>query len=117
MRIRRLKIHNFRDIRDLHIVCHDAAGTRASKRGNESQSRLDEAIDFALQVWSPLDAGDFCPFRDPLDDKLWVELTIADLTVGERKELRRHVTTQGTVMVRKTATLLGNGGTAVRYAT
>jgi putative ATP-dependent endonuclease of OLD family len=100
MRIRSLKIHNFRSIRDLSMVCEPMQVLLGPN--NHGKSNILAALEFALSTAAKLSPEDLFRFAGE-DRELWVELTFSGLSEQERSTFRTHLEPDGTFTVRRTA--------------
>lgn len=98
MRLQRLKIHNYRSIRDLDLECRTMVTLLGPN--NHGKSNLLSALEFGLSTSAKSSEEDFFTHRD--DDMFWVEMTFGELTEQEKNTFRRYVRSDGTVCVRKT---------------
>ena len=98
MRLQRLKVHNYRSIRDLDLECQTMVTLLGPN--NHGKSNLLFALEFGLSTSAKPAEGDFFTHRD--DDVFWVEMTFGELTEQEKNTFKRYVRTDGTVCVRKT---------------
>lgn len=98
MRLLRLKIHNFRSIRDLELECQ--AMVTLLGPNNHGKSNLLSALDFGLSTSAKPAVEDFFTHCD--DDTFWVEMTFCDLTAQEKNTFKRYVRSDGNFCVRKT---------------
>lgn len=103
MRISRLRVHNFRSIRDVDV----AVGPLMVLLGpnNHGKSNLLGAVESALQGSIKVQSEDFCAFRSEGDDEVWVELTFSGLTDQERGIFAKYVNAAGLVTIRRSATI------------
>ena len=98
MRLQRLKVHNFRSIRDLELVCSPMVTLLGPN--NHGKSNLLSALEFGLSTSAKPTVEDF--FAHGEGDVFWVEMTFTELTEQERKTFKRYVRSDGSVCVRKT---------------
>ena len=112
MRIRLLKIHNYRSIKELPLEC--SALLTLLGPNNHGKSNVLSALEFGLSTSAKPVEQDFFVYRDADNNELWVELTFSDLTEQERNTFKRYVFSDGTVCIRKTARIL-NGGIEISY--
>ncbi len=111
MRIAKVAIHNYRSIRCLEMRCGPLMVLLGPN--NHGKSNIVSAIEFALSTSAKPAEDDFFAFREA--NELWVELTFEDLTDQERTTFRRYVRADGSVCVRKTATLADGGEVQIAY--
>lgn len=98
MRLQRLKVHNYRSIRDLDLKCQ--AMVTLLGPNNHGKSNLLSALEFGLSTSAKPAEEDF--FAHGGDDVFWVEMTFGELTEQEKNTFKRYVRSDGTVRVRKT---------------
>jgi len=103
MRLKSLKIHNFRSIKEIELICTPL--TTLIGPNNHGKSNVLRALEFGLSTSAKLSEQDFFVFRESGDDSVWVELTFHDLTEQERKTFEKYVLSDGTICLRKTAQL------------
>lgn len=101
-----LRIHNYCSIANLEITLEDFAVLLGPN--NCGKSNVLRALEFALSNTAKPDKGCFFEFRDKGDDELWVEATFTQLTPQEQKTFEKYVRADGTIRIRKTATLNGD---------
>jgi len=106
MRIRKVKINNYRSIHDLEMYCEPLVVMLGPN--NHGKSNILSALEFALSTSAKPSEDDFFAFRGD-DNVLWVELTFHQLTDQERTTFKRYLRADGTIRIRKTARL-GEGG-------
>jgi len=107
MRIKSLKIHNYRSIRDLKLECLPMVILLGPN--NHGKSNLLSALEFGLSTSSKPVEQDFFAYRDSNDNELWIEMTFHELTEQEKNTFKRYVLFDDTVCIRKTARLTTNG--------
>lgn len=112
MRIQRLRIHNYRSIRDLEMECLSLVTLLGPN--NHGKSNLLGALEFCLSTSAKPVEQDFFVNRSEEDNDLWVEITFNELTEQERNTFKKYVQSDGTVCIRKTARIQ-NGGIEVFY--
>jgi len=112
MRIKRLRIHNYRSIRDLEMECLSVVTLVGPN--NHGKSNLLAAIEFCLSTSAKPVEQDFFVNRGESDNGFWVEITFDELTEQEKNTFRKYVQSDGTVCIRKTAQLQ-DGGIEVLY--
>lgn len=112
MRIKRLKIHNFRSIHDLEMECMSLVTLLGPN--NHGKSNLLAALDFFFSTSSKPVEQDFFISRSEGDNDLWVEITFDELTEQERNTFKKYVQSNGTISIRKTARI-NEGGIEVFY--
>ncbi len=98
MRLQRLKVHNYRSIRDLDLECQNMVTLLGPN--NHGKSNLLSALEFGLSTSAKPTEADFFTHRE--DDVFWVEMTFCELTDQEKNTFKRYVRSDGTVRVRKT---------------
>lgn len=112
MRIKHLKIHNFRSIRDLDFECMPFMTLLGPN--NHGKSNILSALEFGLSTSAKPADRDFFLYRDPEDNEMWIEMTFHELTDQEKNTLKRYVLSDDTICIRKTARLR-NGEIEVAY--
>lgn len=112
MRIKRLKIHNFRSIRDLEMEC--TSHVTLLGPNNHGKSNILSALEFGLSTSAKPVEQDFFSHRGLEDNVLWIEMTFHELTEQEKNTFKRYVLSDGTLCIRKTARMQ-NGGIEVSY--
>lgn len=103
MRLRSLRIHNFRSIKDIELICTPL--TTLIGPNNHGKSNILKALEFGLFPSLKPSEQDFFAFRESGDDTLWVELTFQELTEQERMVFEKYLLSDGTICIRKTAQL------------
>jgi hypothetical protein len=98
MRLKRLKVHNYRSIRDLDMECQTMV--KLLGPNNHGKSNLLSALEFGLSTSAKPTEADFFAHRE--DEQFWVEMTFCELTDQENNTFKRYVRSDGTVCVRKT---------------
>lgn len=98
MRLQRLKVHNYRSIRDMDLECQTMVTLLGPN--NHGKSNLLSALEFGLSTSAKPAEMDFFAHRD--DDVFWIEMTFSELTEQEKNTFKRYVRSDGTVCVRKT---------------
>jgi CRISPR-associated exonuclease Cas4 len=112
MRIQRLRIHNYRSIRDLEMKCLPLVTLLGPN--NHGKSNLLAALEFCLSTSAKPVEQDFFVNRGEGDNDFWVEITFNGLTEQEKNTFKKYVQSDGTVCIRKTARIQ-NGGIEVFY--
>lgn len=113
MKVRRLKIHNFRSIKDLDLKVPDMLVLLGPN--NHGKSNVLSALEFALSTSAKVQPDDLFMFRENGDNELWVEVTFEQLTEQESTTFARYLRTDGSVKIRKTARLRENGAADLAY--
>jgi len=103
MKISRIRIHNFRSIQDLEIVCGDFIILLG--QNNHGKSNILYALDFALATSAKPEADELFASHKDGDEDIWVELVFSDLTEQEKNTFHRYIFSDGTFSMRKTAIL------------
>jgi putative ATP-dependent endonuclease of OLD family len=112
MRVQSLKIHNFRSIRDLSMVCEPMQVLLGPN--NYGRSNILAALEFALSSAAKPAIEDLFRFAGE-DREVWVELTFSGLSEQERTTFRTHLEPDGTFTVRKTARFQDDGTAETAY--
>lgn len=112
MRIKKVKVHNYRSIRDLEMECLPLVTLLGPN--NHGKSNLLAALDFCLSTSAKPVQQDFFVNRGEGDNDFWVEITFNELTEQEKNTFKKYVLSDGTVCIRKTARIQ-NGGIEVSY--
>jgi putative ATP-dependent endonuclease of the OLD family len=112
MRIKHIKVHNYRSIRDLTMECLPL--TTLLGPNNHGKSNLLNALEFGLSTSAKPTEQDFFAHRDPSDNEFWIEIIFHELTQQEKNTFMRYVFSDGSVCIRKTARMQ-NGGIEVSY--
>jgi len=107
MRIKSLRIHNYRSIRDLELECWPMVTLLGPN--NHGKSNLLSALEFGLSTSAKPVEQDFFAYRDSNDNELWIEMTFHELTEQEKNTFKRYVLFDDTICIRKTARLTTNG--------
>ncbi|MBO9347232.1 MAG: ATP-dependent endonuclease [Chloroflexus sp.] len=107
MRIKSLRIHNYRSIRDLELECLPMVTLLGPN--NHGKSNLLSALEFGLSTSAKPVEQDFFAYRDSNDNELWIEMTFHELTEQEKNTFKRYVLFDDTICIRKTARLTTNG--------
>jgi predicted ATPase len=113
MRISLVRIHNYRSIKDLELVCDRILVLLGEN--NAGKSNILSAIEFALTGSAKPDPEDLFAFRDAEDDALWVEITFVDLTEQEQTTFQKYVRADNSICIRKTAYWGSDGGPVITY--
>jgi len=111
MRIQRLRIHNYRSIRDLEMECQPHVILLGPN--NHGKSNLLSALEFFFSTSAKPVEEDFFIYRAE-EDKFWVEITFNELTEQEQNTFKKYVLSDRTICIRKTARIQ-NGGIEVFY--
>ncbi|MFZ6034059.1 MAG: ATP-dependent nuclease [Melioribacter sp.] len=101
MRIERLKIHNYRSIRDLEMECFPFVTLLGPN--NHGKSNLLSSLEFFFSTSAKPVDQDFFLYREKGDNDFWVEITFHELTEQEKNTFKKYVQSDGTICVRKTA--------------
>lgn len=112
MRISKIKIHNYRSIRDLEMECKPLVVMLGPN--NHGKSNIISALEFALLTSAKPAPKDFCVFGEE-NKKLWVELTFHELTMQEKVTFNRYLRYDNSFCVRKTAYLNEAGSIEIFY--
>jgi len=113
MRIRNLKIHNYRSIKDVEIDVPNMLVLLGPN--NHGKSNILGALEFGLSTSAKPVLDDLCAFREPDARELWVEMRFAELTAQEQKTFQKYLRADRTVCIRKTATFDDAGNVTVGY--
>jgi putative ATP-dependent endonuclease of OLD family len=100
MRLKRLKIHNYRSIKYLEMECLPIVVLIGPN--NHGKSNVLKALEFGLSSVKPEREDLFAHCSDD-DSEFWVEMTFHELTEQERNTFQRYVLPDDTVCFRKTA--------------
>lgn len=103
MRIHKVRIHNFRSIREIELACQPLQIFLGPN--NHGKSNILAAIEFALSTSAKPSVEDFFAFREEGDVELWADLEFAGLTDQEKTTFRKYVSRNGTIEMRKMARL------------
>ena len=106
MRIRKLRIHNYRSISELDMECLSMVTLLGPN--NHGKSNVLAAIEFCLTTSNKPTEQDFFIGRSNEDNNLWVELTFNGLTEQERNTFKKYVLSDETICIRKTAQLINS---------
>lgn len=113
MKLRKLRIHNFRSIKDAEVIAADMLILLGPN--NHGKSNILSALEFGLSTSVKPDRDDFFSFRPENDTSLWVEMTFGQLTEQERTTFSKYVRADGTFCIRKTAHISEGGSVEVGY--
>lgn len=113
MRIDRVRIHNYRSIRDVEFTTEDLVVLLGPN--NHGKSNVLGALEFGLSTSAKVTKDDVCAFCEEQEPEIWVELTFADLEEQELRTFERYVRSDGTVKIRKTARLDADGSAEIGY--
>lgn len=105
MRLQRLKVHNYRSIRDLDLECQTMVTLLGPN--NHGKSNILSALEFGLSTSAKPSEADFFTHRE--EDVFWVEMTFCELTDQEKNTFKRYVHSDGKVRVRKTCRMKDGG--------
>ena len=108
MKLCRLRVHNYRSIRDIDLDVPDMLVLLGPN--NHGKSNILRSLEFGLSTSAKPEPADFFCFRQEDDSELWVEMTFCNLTPQERTTFQKYVRADGTLRIRKTARL-GEGNT------
>jgi len=103
MKLCKLRIHNYRSIKDLEINVPDMLILLGPN--NHGKSNILRALEFGLSTSAKPQLDDFFSFRDKDDTELWVEMTFNNLTSQEQRTFTKYLRPDGTLQIRKTARL------------
>jgi CRISPR-associated exonuclease Cas4 len=112
MRIKHLKIYNFRSIRDLAFECMPLMTLIGPN--NHGKSNILSALEFGLSTSAKPADQDFFSYRDPADNEMWIEMTFHELTDQEKNTFKRYVLSDDTLCISKAARFQ-NGAIEVAY--
>ena len=112
MRIKTLRIHNFKSIRDLSLECMPLMALIGPN--NHGKSNILSALEFALSTSARPVEQDFFLHRNADDNEFWVEMTFHELTDQEKNTFKRYVSPDESICIRKTARIQ-NGVIEVAY--
>lgn len=113
MIITKIRIHNYRSIRELEVKCGSTVVILGEN--NSGKSNLLAAVEFFLTSSARPEPDDLFAFRESGDDSLWVELEFAELSEQEAHTFKKYVHSNKTVRVRKTASWDENGTRSIEY--
>lgn len=113
MKLCRLRIHNYRSIRDVELEVPDMLIMLGPN--NHGKSNVLSALEFALSTSAKPEHEDFFSFRQPDDSELWVEMTFNDLSAQERVTFQKYLRSDQTICIRKTAKIQETGNIDVSY--
>jgi len=106
MRIKRLRIHNYRSIRELQIECLHFV--RLLGPNNHGKSNILAALEYFFSTSAKPENQDFFVGRNEDDNELWVEITFNELTDQEKNTFKKYILADGTICIRKTARIQGD---------
>ena len=110
MRIQRLRIHNYRSIRDLEMECLPIITLLGPN--NHGKSNLLAALEFFFSTSAKPVEQDLFVNRDGGENVLWVEVMFHELTEQEKNTFNKYVQSDQSVCIRTTARMQ-NGGIEV----
>ena len=113
MRIRHLKIHNYRSIRDVEIEVPNMLVLLGPN--NHGKSNILGALEFGLSTSAKPVQNDLCAFREAGESDLWIEMTFAELTAQEQTTFQKYLRSDKVICIRKTAILDGAGNVTGGY--
>jgi putative ATP-dependent endonuclease of OLD family len=113
MKLCHLRVHNFRSVRCAEIDVPDMLILLGPN--NHGKSNILAALEFGLSTSAKPDSDDFFSFRPPEESSLWVEMTFNNLTNQEKTTFDKYVRHDGTICVRKTASLREGGSVEITY--
>ena len=117
MIISKIKVKNFRSIRELEFQTNSLVVLLGPN--NHGKSNLVKAISFALSTSAKVDLSDFFAFKQDEEEirsnEMWVEITFEDLTEQEQATLAKYLLSDGSVCVRKFATISDDGNIETGY--
>ena len=88
MKIQKIKIHNYRSICELEMMCESLVTLLGPN--NHGKSNILSALEFALMTSVKPTNADFNAFCGT-DRKIWVELTFHELTEQEKTTFKRYI--------------------------
>jgi CRISPR-associated exonuclease Cas4 len=103
MKLRHLKVHNYRSVKDLELDVPDMLVFLGPN--NHGKSNILAALEFGLSPSAKPGSNDLFAFCPEDDSTLWVEMTFGDLTAQEETTFRKYVRSDRTIRIRKTAKL------------
>ncbi len=103
MRIKHIKIHNFRSIKDLEIIASPL--TRLIGANNHGKSNIIGALDFFFSTSYKITPQEFFVFRDERDTQCWVEIVFDNLMDSEKITFKKYLIQNQTIEIRKIATI------------
>ena len=113
MRIRHVKIRNFRSIREIDLDVPDMLVLLGPN--NHGKSNILSALEFGLTTAGKPSPADLCAFRDAGERSLWVEMTFAEFTEQERTTFQKYLRSDGTATIRKTTECTEEDDVEVSY--
>jgi putative ATP-dependent endonuclease of the OLD family len=113
MKLRHLKIHNYRSVRELELDVPDMLVFLGPN--NHGKSNILSALEFGLSPSAKPTRGDFFAFCPEGDTTLWVETIFGDLTEQELTTFQKYVRSDRTVRIRKAAKIEEQNGAAISY--
>jgi CRISPR-associated exonuclease Cas4 len=114
MKLRHLKIHNYRSIKDLELDVPDMLVFLGPN--NHGKSNILAALEFGLSPSAKVTRDDFFAFRPDDDSTLWVEMTFGDLADQEQTTFQKYVSSDRTVRIRKAAKLQEEESADISYS-
>ncbi len=106
MKIQKAKIHNYRSICELEMICEHLVILLGPN--NHGKSNILSAIEFVLTSSAKLTDADFNIFCGD-DKEIWVEITFHELTEQEKTTFKKYCRQDGTFCIRKSARLQEDG--------
>jgi len=113
MKLRQLRIHNYRSIKDLELEVPDMLVLVGPN--NHGKSNILRAIEFGLSTSVKPHPEDFFLCRPQDDRDLWVEMTFDRLTEQEKTTFRKYLRHDDTIRIRKTARLQDDDNVDIQY--
>lgn len=113
MEISRLRVHNYRSIKDIDLECRSVMVLLGEN--NAGKSNILSSIEFLLTGSAKPAPEDLFAFREDDDETLWVEITFTQLTSQEKNTFQRYLLRGDKVRIRKTASWDQNGNVSIQY--
>lgn len=113
MKITHAVIHNYRSIGHVEVDVSDYLVLLGPN--NHGKSNILSALEFALMSSAKVTASDFFEFRADTDKELWIDVKFSRLTDQEQRTFEKYVRPDGTLMVRKWATIDDTGEVSAGY--
>lgn len=113
MKVERLRIHNYRSIRDIDLKVTDLQVFIGPN--NHGKSNILAALEFGLTPSAKVEPNDFFSCRPDGDGVLWIEITFIHLTPQEERTFQKYVRADRTMCIRKTAELLEKDKVEITY--
>ena len=113
MRIESIEIENYRSVQHCKVRCGEV--TVFLGRNNHGKSNILTALDFFCGSRTKCSNDDFFRNKEESSDVLWVEVAFTELSEQEKTTFSKYVAADGSLKVRKIATMDDMGKIDIAY--